>query len=273
LKPYDSLDKNLWALSRYGISPGKLWQRFSRQPGPKIFSNSVPKSGTHLLERVLCLHPRLYRHWMPTIHEVNVKKPGLKRLLAGLAPGEIMLSHLLYAPEREDLLRQMGVRPLFLIRDPRDVVISQAYYIGHKPDHPQYDTEYLNRFQNILSGVDIAPDRKRRAFKERLEGFAGWLDSDSLIVRFEDLVGAQGGGDAAIQLQTLRAIFDFIELEVSDDWLPTLSGQLFSDSSPTSRKGAIGQWRDQFTPEIKTLFKQATGDMLIRYGYEQDYDW
>jgi hypothetical protein len=39
------------------------------------------------------------------------------------------------------------------------------------------------------------------------------------------------------------------------------------------RSGAPDQWRTHFTPAVKELFKQAHGDLLIRLGYERDYDW
>ncbi len=43
--------------------------------------------------------------------------------------------------------------------------------------------------------------------------------------------------------------------------------------SPTFRKGKIGGWRESFTDEHKHLFKEIAGDLLIRLGYEADFDW
>jgi hypothetical protein len=232
----------------------------------------VPKSGTHLLERVLCLHPRLYRHWTPTITERTMWKRSLEPVLDGLRPGEILLTHLHYAAERAEIVRNSGVRMLFLIRDPRDAAISQTFYIAHKPDHPLYAEEYAKRFQRILDGV-VEADHKRVSLRERLIRFSGWLDGDCLVIRFEDLIGARGGGDDVKQMETLRQIFDYIEIQVDDAWLQDLRSQLFSETSPTFRKGAIGAWKAQFTPEVKSMFKAAVGDILIRYGYEADDNW
>jgi hypothetical protein len=39
------------------------------------------------------------------------------------------------------------------------------------------------------------------------------------------------------------------------------------------RKGTTGQWRDEFTPYVKRLFKAEMGDWLERLGYEEDGDW
>ncbi len=39
------------------------------------------------------------------------------------------------------------------------------------------------------------------------------------------------------------------------------------------RKGTQGQWAQDFTPLVKSLFKQTQGDLLIQLGYERDLDW
>ena len=79
-----NLSKTWWDLKRFGMTPDKIWRRRGRPDLPKIFCVSVPKSGTHLLERVLCLHPRLYRKFMSTLFfepNKSVLKPGGKGIL------------------------------------------------------------------------------------------------------------------------------------------------------------------------------------------------
>ena len=62
---------SIWA------NPNKLYHRqFSKTKLPIIFSNSVPKAGTHLVERLLCLHPNYYRKILPTLNEQNLSKYG-----------------------------------------------------------------------------------------------------------------------------------------------------------------------------------------------------
>jgi len=43
--------------------------------------------------------------------------------------------------------------------------------------------------------------------------------------------------------------------------------------SPTFRGGRVGDWRNHFTDEHKTLFKSLAGDTLIRLGYETSHNW
>ena len=45
------------------------------------------------------------------------------------------------------------------------------------------------------------------------------------------------------------------------------------DRSSFNRKGIQGDWHNYFTDDDKKIFKELTGDMLIRLGYEKDNDW
>jgi hypothetical protein len=38
-------------------------------------------------------------------------------------------------------------------------------------------------------------------------------------------------------------------------------------------KGQAGNWSRLFTERDKTVFKEAAGDMLIKWHYEQNNDW
>ena len=39
------------------------------------------------------------------------------------------------------------------------------------------------------------------------------------------------------------------------------------------RKGVAGDWRNHFTPELKALYKERVGDLLVELGYEADLSW
>ncbi|GAH00802.1 unnamed protein product [marine sediment metagenome] len=46
---------------------------------------SLPKSGTHLLERALCLHPNVYRKFIGTLEDRRLRdKRKLYKMLASL---------------------------------------------------------------------------------------------------------------------------------------------------------------------------------------------
>ncbi len=39
------------------------------------------------------------------------------------------------------------------------------------------------------------------------------------------------------------------------------------------RKGVAGDWVNYFSPELKQIFNEKQGDLLIKYGYEESNDW
>jgi hypothetical protein len=43
--------------------------------------------------------------------------------------------------------------------------------------------------------------------------------------------------------------------------------------SHTFRSGKTGGWREHFTEEHKTLFKEVAGELLVKLGYEKSNDW
>ena len=230
--------------------------------------NSLPKSGTHLLERALCLHPRLYRPILPTISESNVhQRGGLERLLARLRPGQILVSHLWCDPRRVAEIRTAGVVGLLMVRDPRDIVISTAHYAASNPRHPWHRRYLAEPSVSDRIRLTIVGDDEVEPITDLLHGFAEWQRHGFLLVRFEDLVGPPGGGDAVSQLECLRGIYRHIGMPVSEALLGRIQGQLFSSRSPTFRRGAIGEWRSAFDDKTIALFDETATQLLHDLGY------
>jgi hypothetical protein len=265
-----SLPLNAWTLERFGLTPRKLWDRASHPRAAGVLCVSLPKAGTHLLERAVCLHPDLHRKLLPTIAPVSLKRwDGFDGLLRRIRPGEVVVAHLPFEPAYADALTRSGVRALFVIRDPRDVVLSQVHYTTSFERHRFHEAfaERSSVRDRIRLGITGDPDRGIPSIAERLDRYAGWLDSGCLVVRFEDLVGAGGGGDADVQLRTVSSIYRYLDVDADERLVREISHRLFSSDSPTFRRGAIGQWHDDFDPELTALFDREVGDRLERYGY------
>lgn len=270
------IESAVWTVQRFGFSPRKLVSRIFDQGLPSIYCVSVPKSGTHLLERALCMHPGLFRKFKPTIDECNLDpESGLGGVLSKMGSGEIVMSHLFSTPERLQAVANSGIRCIFMIRDPRDIALSEALYLSRKRKHRFHmayhaDKDLSSRIGRSLLGSESAG---LPPIGEILDGLSGWLDSGCLVVRFEDLIGPEGGGDLQSQLDTLRSIYDHIGIQVSDDWLRSIRARLFSSASPTFRRGSTGQWKEYYDTELIALFKKMAGESLVRYGYEKDGNW
>jgi sulfotransferase 6B1 len=265
-----SVARHRWTLQRFGLSPSKSPLRVINIGAPRVFCVSIPKAGTHLLERALCLHPRLYRKVLPTISDETIGKyGGLAGLLERVRPGQVIVSHLRFAPEYPTTLTRADTHAIFLIRDPRDIVVSQVHYVSKEDGHRHHDAFAAEPGMKEKLTLAIAgnPAAGVASIRERLEAYAGWLGSGCLVVRFEDLIGPNGGGDGASQLQALRSIYGFVGLKADQTFIESVSRVLFSPASPTFRKGSIGQWRSFFDPELETLMSECAGDLTARYGY------
>lgn len=259
-----------WSLQRFGMTPEKVRDRISNRREARVFCVCIPKAGTHLLERALCLHPRLYRRLVPTLFDANIgRRGGLDRVLGALRPGQVIMSHLPFQPEYPKTLVRRGARGIFLIRDPRDVVVSETHYIARRPDHHLHRAfSTRDTFQSKLR-LAIVGDAEFGvpSMAERLDEFGGWLDAGCLVVRFEDLIGPSGGGDRTRQEATVRGVYRFLELAEDDRLIGSVCERLFSSASPTFRRGEIGEWRRTFDQELERLFEEVVGSRMRSYGY------
>jgi hypothetical protein len=55
--------------------------------------------------------------------------------------------------------------------------------------------------------------------------------------------------------------------------LAILTEAIRPKKSHTFRSGKTGGWVDHFNEENKALFKEVSGDLLERLGYEKDNNW
>jgi sulfotransferase family protein len=132
--------RGMWTLDRFGASPRKVPARVLNRREPKVLSVSIPKSGTLLVEWALCLHPRLYRRILPTVKSTDLQRwVNLDHLLCRLRPGQVVVAHLPYEPGYRETIARRGASALFLIRDPRDVVVSEAHYVASTPSHRAHE--------------------------------------------------------------------------------------------------------------------------------------
>ncbi|WP_152918056.1 sulfotransferase domain-containing protein, partial [Ardenticatena maritima] len=242
----------------------KIVARVSNKNIPKIIVISVPKAGTHLIERVLCLHPNLYRPFVRTVHSKNLESyGGLDTLLRRLKPGHVLITHLHYTEAFYDMLRNTNVKPIVVIRDPRDIVVSRAFYVVRNRKHYYYpyakDLTLEKRLYHAIIG-----DTKRGypSMKQTLEWFEGWLNTEFPISRFEEFV------DPEQRLCLIENLFAYLGLTLTQHQIASISEQIISSASPTFRKGATGEWRKYLQGDLYNLFLETCGDLMQRYGYE-----
>lgn len=200
----------------------------------------------------------------------------LRQVLRSVPPLHVFNGHCTYSDALANLLQQEEIQTIALIRDPRDVVVSLAEYLM-KHDHPQYQGKSWNKcLTQAITGYSpihtptVRPTEER-GWKQAWQAFLPWKEQKNvLFLRFEDLVGPEGGGPVEIQLQNIRRILDF----AGKHELPAeqIRGDVFGGTR-TFRTGGIGRWKEKFTPENKSRFKDAIGNMLVELEYETGNDW
>ncbi len=263
------------------------YRQFSFNGVPVLFANSFPKSGTHLLTQILDGFTQIgpaVNSGLPAVvtydgfsgrqRQVNEILADFKRLL----PGDIAYGHVHAFPEVIQYIANAPLTFYFILRDPRDVVVSHVHYVTDmEPNHihHQYYKEELSNFDERLSASiqgrpELAIDFPN--IRQRFEPFMAWLDQpDVLTVRYEDFVLDRQAALAQVLDFALQHGFPLrVERQIA---LDRLENSIDPQRSPTFRSGKIGGWESQFTQAHKQLFKSISGDLLYRLGYETNNDW
>jgi hypothetical protein len=270
-----------WQRLRYaGVSaPAGGW--------PIVLNMSFPKSGTNLMSQVIGSFSKVgpfayhafarFAPFDPRTGEKRTERDAVV-FLNTLRPRDLASAHMPVFPAVVQRVCTPDFVPYFLYRDPRDVVVSHAFYLSEMAaDHHlhAYYAEHLGSFDERLSasivGADV-PDADFPNVALRFDPYADWLNHPEVLsVRFEQFVQDR--------VQTLVSIADHFlrrvnTLGISPERLAeVLAAGIDPEQSKTFRSGRVGEWRTYFSAEHKRVFKAVAGDLLLRLGYEQDNNW
>jgi hypothetical protein len=281
----------LRSLRRSLRTPGKYaqavlrWKRLLFNEAPPIFGNSKPKSGSHLLLQILNgftqIMPYKYVEADPvrTIEKKGRRKTEAEILneLKRIPQGVIGWGYVEASPENISFLCKSDRVNYFIYRDPRDMLVSQVFFATDMNEehgmHEYYKSlpDFGERLKVAITGID-QDGLYMVSVKQRYASVFEWLEQPNVMcIRFEDLINNR---DA-----TLDAMLD--EVESTGYKIPTPREKALSvlveaiqpKKSRTFRSGKTGGWREHFTEEHKKLFKDMTGDLLLKLEYEKDNDW
>lgn len=256
-----------------GLRPDALKGRYC---GPRVLMNSIPKSGTNLLESALVVFPMLRRAGGRTLMGWGSLDAKALKKVAAIKKGQFIAAHLPAFPELVSLVEREGIKSLCMIRDPRDLVVSHFKYVT-SIDLTHVAHDYFASLPDddarLLCSIRGVP-ALHASIRDVLANYEGWLTHPgTLIVRFEELIGGSGGGDDSAQMTVMRRIAEHLGIRVTEDELKGICSRTYSTKGPTFRSGKTGGWRKYFKDEHKRAFKELAADLLIVYGYEKDADW
>ena len=285
---YYSLKERL-KIIRWHVRRAVAALRYNRQTlndMPILLGNAIPKSGSHLIIQILegltKLGPFVDTGFPPVNRWEDNRKLPPDAVLANInrmRSGDISYGYVHCKEPFIEVLTADERATIFVYRDPRDMVVSAVKYatdMNLEHGMHEYFSKHLKtdeeRINVVIQGKQDEPSLEYSDISTRYENYLGWLDQPSVLcLRFEDLI--------LNREETLGQILDYLStrgftLKVSRaEAVSILIQSLNPKRSGTFRKGQPGGWKENFTPENVKNFKQVTGDLLVRLGYEKDDNW
>lgn len=264
-------------------------------PKPRVVVNGPPKSGTHLLSDMVALLPQMRYSGVhfalsdfasptydPGMYQDGSRSAGLpldldrlRRVLSAVRPGTFVTCHVQYNAAFEALIRELGFRHVFLLRDPRDIIVSHVKFVSRERwhFHFRYFTEVLETERKMLEATirgfegDPFSGQSRAPIDRWLRAFVPWTTrSDVHTVRFEDLVGEIGGTSREVQARTLQDLAHFLSRDITVDQAMNIAAKAYGKGL-TFRSGRAGAWREVIPPDLATEFSRAAHTELRELGY------
>ena len=265
----------------------------------KVFVNSLPKSGTNLLAKCLLLFgykerghisagtvldstPRAFIRrllWKSNsdgyLFGVNspimVRKSPIDSILRKVKEGQFITAHVGYQQELLDAVINNGLTPIQVIRDPRAVLASFVPYVLDDKNHflnGLFSSLSLEEcYKAVLDGV-TENNLTQRSLQQCCEALDPWLNTDGVtVVKFEDIVGDQGGGSDEERLKVLEQLADALNL--SRKMIPQVAENLYGPGRHTFRKGRVDSWREEIPTSVLDRISIEMSSVLDKWGYEK----
>jgi len=269
----------------------------------RVFLNSIPKAGAHLAVKAMeiaglsrgarsigsaAIYGRrqlikllMRGPWMTSdtvIVGIEVPAPvragWVRKRLAQVGPGQFLRGHVQFSEYFAHLLDEQGFSVLHIVRDPRDVAVSHAHYMMNRPRHPLHRHyralgDWESRLGFSITGGHVPGVGYLNSLARRYRVMSGWTKQPGVLtLRFEDLVGAGGGGSEKRQRRAMASLISLVGIDDADI-IDRVVESLFGGTS-TFRKGRIGGWREAFSPMHHELFGESCSDLPVEWGYAEE---
>lgn len=265
----------------------------------KVFLNSLPKAGTNLVAKCLVLlgykhvgtidaslvksgslyssikqmyyRPRIRPGYIVGVDmPIELSKWSINRTLSRTKENEFLTGHIGYSDELLARIKDFAYSPILILRDPRAVLNSFVHYVSSNEKHlmhnylkgkPLEEKYYLALYGYEDCKVSLKP------LVERCKALNNWkFDPEILQLRFEDLVGLEGGGDYDSQESAIMSILTFLDIESQN--IPEICENVFGPGRHTFRKGVISGWKDEMPLDVQFEVQNVLKDILTDWNYE-----
>jgi len=234
-----------------------------------LFLISIPKAGTHLLYELA----KSFGYADGIIANSTAVRPGQWYCIE-YSNSHTSARHFFIDSVREHPFGNrahpfMRSPAIFIYRNPRDILVSEANYY-HKDGNSPF-AAYLARFSPKERLLRLIDDPWLLGnFRDRMAEFVPWLELPNVIpVSFEELVGNSGGGDGEMQRRLIWSLQ--LKLQIPGD-PAVFAAQVFNRASPTFFAGKIGAWHESFSPDVEKCYSTLPQDFEAEFGYAQSTD-
>lgn len=274
----------------------------------RVIANSLPKSGTHLIGRVLELvgieethkgltgalirptsrNPiknrminarksvkKIEESFAIDLDDLNnkVNKNFLDEYCDAIVNGHFVTAHIPYSHKLDCYLNKLGFKVIYIVRDPRDVLVS--LYNFHLKDFKPY-SKYLKSISaesginQIYEGMETKGARLS-PLTHRVRNSIGWFASKNVLaIKFEDLIGERGGGSKEVQYQTIQSILSFLSIDKLN-LAKEIQDKVFDTEAQTFNKGRVHQYVDVLAEyQVSRLENDLINEMRV-LGYDNGY--
>ncbi|MDQ0857348.1 sulfotransferase domain-containing protein [Bacillus sp. V2I10] len=248
---------------------------------PKVLLLGIPECGVSTLNEIV--------HRIPFLRSgkwLNQWEEEVCGALKGLNSGEVWTGYVYYSGEVMRYLEDNQIRRIFIYRDPRDMILSYLFYIlnDDKHIHHKYFTEHLDcldeQIKKMITGFyesgTIAKQYGQEAIgygsmNDHYLPYLRWLeDPNTCVIRYENLI------DDNSKSSELNKIIDYLWEDIKEEGFSKEDYlRLFEDAQfyKNIKKDTSNEWVKYFSEEIKEIFKEEAGELLIYLGYESDLKW
>jgi hypothetical protein len=238
-----------------------------------------PELGRALL--VHCSHHKVGTVWFNRILGAVAKNYGLNfEFVARNTPAATTdVFHFSNSQFDREVLGGRPFRGSHIVRDPRDIAVSGYHYHlrteepwALKPSQRWGGSSYqeylrsLNAHDGLLAEIARCSNAEWRAMS-----MWDYHQPEFLELRYEDLLGNES---AALEQLFRHYGFRDRDCRTSVEIASEFSLDVMRSRQDSHvRSGHPGEWRQAFEREHIARFKELTGDLIVRLGYESSTDW
>ena len=246
-----------------------------------LIVNSIPKSGTYFLHQILSnvsfiKDYGLFTASRPTLSYKKRNDEKIKNMLNILYKDEFVLGHIEFSEAISNFFNKKKFLHILLIRDPRDIVISESYYLTHSNYFHKLH-KYFKKLPNDSERINFAIhgnnylkncDLDFPSISKRYSLFIDWTkNSECYILKYEDLISANSEEIIKNLLIFLSKSFS-VDINIKNE-VNNIKNSLDNDKKPhTFRHGKSGLWKKILNKKQKEWFKREMSDVLKRFNYD-----